>query len=134
MMKHKSTLRYGLNLTLMASVICVGGLTVASAQEQKPAAKEKSAAPVRRGGRDPFKKYEVIVRPPRSATKLDAPPIQVRIERYRAQKLAAATAHVPQSLLKAHRQRVLTAEPPALVHRHLAEAFDAFGSVQRAAA
>ena len=47
---------------------------------------------------------------------------------------AAATARAPQSLLKAHRQRVLTAEPPALVHRHLAEAFDAFGSVQRAAA
>ena len=39
-----------------------------------------------------------------------------------------------EALLKAHRQRVLTAEPPALVHRHLAEAFDAFGSVQRAAA
>jgi hypothetical protein len=37
-------------------------------------------------------------------------------------------------LLKAHRQRVLTTEPPALVHRHLAEAFDAFGSVQWAAA
>ncbi len=47
---------------------------------------------------------------------------------------AAATARAPQSLLKAHRQRVLTAEPPALVHRHLAEAFDAFGSLQRAAA
>ena len=47
---------------------------------------------------------------------------------------AAATVRAPQSLLKAHRQRVLTAEPPALVHRHLAEAFDAFGSVQRAAA
>jgi tRNA-dihydrouridine synthase len=47
---------------------------------------------------------------------------------------AAATAGATMSLLKAHRQRVLTAEPPALVHRHLAEAFDAFGSVQRAAA
>ena len=47
---------------------------------------------------------------------------------------AAATARASLSLLKAHRQRVLTAEPPALVHRHLAEAFDAFGSVQRAAA
>src|SRR5215468_10263191 len=47
---------------------------------------------------------------------------------------AAATARVPGALLKAHRQRVLTAEPPALVHRHLAEAFDAFGSLQRAAA
>jgi tRNA-dihydrouridine synthase B len=47
---------------------------------------------------------------------------------------AAATAGAPETLLKAHRQRVLTAELPALVHRHLAEAFDAFGSLQRAAA
>jgi tRNA-dihydrouridine synthase len=47
---------------------------------------------------------------------------------------AAATAGASESLLKAHRQRVLTAELPALVHRHLAEAFDAFGSLQRAAA
>jgi tRNA-dihydrouridine synthase B len=47
---------------------------------------------------------------------------------------AAATAGAPVDLLKAHRQRVLTAERPALVHRHLAEAYDAFGSEQRAAA
>ena len=31
----------------------------------------------------------------KATTKLEAPPIQVRIERYRAQKLAAAAAHVP---------------------------------------
>ena len=47
---------------------------------------------------------------------------------------AAATAGAPVELLKAHRQRVLTADQPALVHRHLAEAYDAFGSEQRAAA
>jgi len=47
---------------------------------------------------------------------------------------AAATARAPEVLLKAHRQRVLTAEQPALVHRHLAEAYDAFGSEQRAVA
>jgi tRNA-dihydrouridine synthase B len=47
---------------------------------------------------------------------------------------AAATAGVSLELLKAHRQRVLTAERPDLVHRHLADAFDAFGSPQRAAA
>src|SRR5262245_61109144 len=47
---------------------------------------------------------------------------------------AAATAGAPEALLKAHRHRVLTAEQPALVHRHLAEAYDAFGSEQRAAA
>ena len=47
---------------------------------------------------------------------------------------AAATVRAPAALLKAHRQRVLTAEQPALVHRHLAEAYDAFGTEQRAAA
>ena len=47
---------------------------------------------------------------------------------------AAASARAPADLLKAHRQRVLTAEQPGLVHRHLAEAYDAFGSEQRAAA
>ncbi|HEY6047117.1 MAG TPA: hypothetical protein VIU65_10980 [Pyrinomonadaceae bacterium] len=91
-MKHNSTLRHGLNITLIGAVICAGGLTIVSAQGQKPAEKQKAS--VRRGGRDPFKKYEVIVRPPRATTKLEAPPIQVRIERYRAQKMAAAAAHV----------------------------------------
>lgn len=90
-MKHNSILRHGLNLTLIGAVICAGGLTIVSAQE-KTGGKQTSA--VKRGGRDPFKKYEVIVRPPKATTKLDAPPIQVRIERYRAQKMAAATAHV----------------------------------------
>jgi tRNA-dihydrouridine synthase B len=47
---------------------------------------------------------------------------------------AAATTRAPAALLKAHRQRVLTTEQPGLVHRHLAEAYDAFGSEQRAAA
>src|SRR5215467_4462200 len=47
---------------------------------------------------------------------------------------AAASARAPADLLKAYRQRVLTAEQPGLVHRHLAEAYDAFGSEQRAAA
>lgn len=48
--------------------------------------------------------------------------------------VAAATARAPSALLRAHRQRVLTTEQPAAVHRHLAEAFDAFGSAQQAAA
>ena len=39
---------------------------------------------------------------------------------------AAATAGAPVALLKDHRSRVLTAEAPALAHRHLAEAYDAF--------
>ncbi|MEA2903091.1 MAG: tRNA-dihydrouridine synthase [Alphaproteobacteria bacterium] len=47
---------------------------------------------------------------------------------------AAQTAAAPADILKAHRQRVLTADAPAAVHRRLAEAFDAFGSARRAAA
>jgi len=37
-------------------------------------------------------------------------------------------------MLKAHRERVLTAEEPAVVHRQLAEAYDAFGGTARMAA
>src|SRR5213075_3356673 len=42
----------------------------------------------------PFKKYEPPMKLMKS-TKLDVPTIEVRIERYRAQKAAAAAAHVP---------------------------------------
>jgi tRNA-dihydrouridine synthase B len=41
---------------------------------------------------------------------------------------AATTASAPAHLLKAWRSRVLTATDPALVLRHLAAAFDAFGA------
>jgi nifR3 family TIM-barrel protein len=47
---------------------------------------------------------------------------------------AAETAGAPAIVLKAHRQRVLTAEEPGAVRRHLAEAYDAFGSAQKVAA
>jgi tRNA-dihydrouridine synthase B len=41
---------------------------------------------------------------------------------------AAASAAAPAHLLKTHRVRVLTAEAPTIVLRHLAEAFDAFAA------
>src|SRR5437588_6648260 len=47
---------------------------------------------------------------------------------------AAESAGAPPELLRAERQRVLRAEDPALVRHHLADAFDAFGAWQRAAA
>ena len=47
---------------------------------------------------------------------------------------AAESAGAPPELLRAERQRVLRAEDPAFVRRHLADAFDAFGAWQRAAA
>src|SRR3954469_1028101 len=46
----------------------------------------------------------------------------------------ASTVGALQSVLQAHRQRVLTADEPAAVRRHLADAFDAFGSLQKVAA
>jgi tRNA-dihydrouridine synthase B len=42
---------------------------------------------------------------------------------------AADTAGAPASMLKFHRSRVLTADDPTAVRRHLADAFAAFGSV-----
>jgi tRNA-dihydrouridine synthase B len=47
---------------------------------------------------------------------------------------AAATAGTPAARLKAHRHRVLTAEAPSAVRRHLVDAFNDFGASQRAAA
>jgi nifR3 family TIM-barrel protein len=47
---------------------------------------------------------------------------------------AAETADAPAELLRAERERVLTADNPAAVRRHLADAFAAFGAWQRAAA
>jgi nifR3 family TIM-barrel protein len=41
---------------------------------------------------------------------------------------AAATAGAPPDVLKTHRDRVLTAVEPGLVHRRLVEAFEAFGA------
>src|SRR5260370_20996266 len=57
-----------------------------------------AAKPVTTGkgsGRDAFKKFERGRKlTKRQASKLEPPSIQVRIDRYRAQKLAAANAHV----------------------------------------
>src|SRR5262245_61385081 len=47
---------------------------------------------------------------------------------------AAASAGTADAVLKPHRQRVLTAEEPNAVRRHLADDYDAFGSAQRVTA
>jgi tRNA-dihydrouridine synthase B len=47
---------------------------------------------------------------------------------------AAATAGAGEALLRTHRQRVLTADYPVIVRRHLAEAFAAFEGPRSAAA
>ena len=89
------------NLTSAVVIFGAIGLTAmtATAQEKAPAKKpvvsEKTEKTPRTSGRDPFQKYVPVVKMGKALpTKLDAPAIQVRIDRYRSQKLAAANAHV----------------------------------------
>jgi Tfp pilus assembly protein PilP len=90
MMDYKKAIRIGLTAALTLSAIGVAAFDVAAQDkaEVKPV-NEKSS------GRDPFKKFQPVIKPAKgAASKLEPPSIQVRIERYRAQKAAAANAHV----------------------------------------
>jgi hypothetical protein len=91
-MDYKNQIRYVASAAVILSAIGFTSLTAVaqdSAKEKKPVVSERSS------GRDPFKKYAPVVKPGKGApVKLEAPTIQVRIERYRAQKMAAANAHV----------------------------------------
>ena len=91
-MNHQSKTRTVLNVTLIVVAILTSGLAASAIAQDS---NEKPAASSKKGGRDPFKKYELVVKPAKSNTKLEPPSIQARIERYRAQKMAAAAAHVP---------------------------------------
>lgn len=90
-MNYKNTVRYIVSAAIFFALS--SGALIVSAQDKKeekaPVISEKSSA-----GRDPFRKYTPVIKPPKSTTKLEPPSIQVRIERYRAQKMAAANAHV----------------------------------------
>ena len=92
-MDDKLKIRYVVSTVLVCVVLFAGFTATVSAQEPsvaaKPATTEKSS------GRDPFKKFEPVRKLTKGiASKLEPPSIQVRIDRYRAQKLAAAYAHV----------------------------------------
>ena len=90
MMDYKKAIRIGLTAALTLLAISVAAFDVAAQDkaEVKPV-NEKSS------GRDPFKKFQPVIKTSKgAATKLEPPSIQVRIERYRAQKAAAANAHV----------------------------------------
>lgn len=87
-MNYKNAIRI---LAAAATILCAlafMAFTVAAQQneEKKPVVSEK--------GRDPFKHYEAVRKIKPVVTRLEPPSIQVRIERYRAQKMAAASAHV----------------------------------------
>ena len=98
---HKAkSFRYGFASLLLVATVGSGSMLAVHAQKK---AKDKSVTqPVTNAGRDPFQPY-VIPRPagkkplPPVATLLavSVPSIEVRVQQYRAQKLAAMNAHVP---------------------------------------
>lgn len=98
-MNYKNAFKFFISAAAIACAMSLAALTV-NAQDKSQSKPEAKSAVVsekstRSSGRDPFKKYQPIVKPPKPpAAKLEPPPIQLRIERYRAQKAAAASAHV----------------------------------------
>jgi hypothetical protein len=93
MMKYTNPVRILISAAAIACVISLIGLT-ANGQD-KAEAKASETSVEKSTGRDPFRKYQPVVKPPKgSAARLEAPPIQVRIERYRQLRVAAASAHV----------------------------------------
>jgi Tfp pilus assembly protein PilP len=91
-MNYKNALRF---LTSAAAIICVTGLLALTATAQEKSAAKDPAPAKKSSGRDPFTRYQPVVKAPKaSAIKKEPPTIQVRIEAYRAQKAAAAAAHI----------------------------------------
>jgi len=90
-MNYERIIRLSLAVIIAATTMTASAVLASAQEETKPEAPAKQA---RKGGRDPFKKYEPPIKNTKP-TKLEPPTIQVRIERYRAQKMAAAAAHVP---------------------------------------
>ena len=92
-MDDKLKIRNVVSTALVFCVVLFAGFTATvSAQEPSVAAKPTTE---RSSGRDPFKKFEPVRKVTKgTAAKLEPPSIQSRIDRYRAQKLAAANAHV----------------------------------------
>jgi hypothetical protein len=91
-MDYKNAIRY---LVSAAVILCALGLAAMTTTAQESIESKKPAISEKTSGRDPFKRYQPVFKPGKMApSKLEAPTIQVRIERYRDQKLAAAKAHV----------------------------------------
>jgi len=92
-MNFKKAIRYSLSV---ASILCAMSLAAVTAAAQEKEKSEAKNPPVneRSSVRDPFKKYQPPVKQTKVVTKLEAPSIHIRIERYRAEKMAAANAHV----------------------------------------
>lgn len=92
-MKH---FRQIIHISLSALLISFFSGTLVHLHGQEPASASDVVGRGKNRGRDPFKKYEPPVPKPKSVkgTVLATPSIQERIERYRAQKMAAMNAQL----------------------------------------
>ena len=91
-MNYKNALRF---LISAAAIVCVMGVLALTVNAQDKSEAKDSAATKKSSGRDPFTRYQPIVKAAKAApAKKEPPTIQVRIEAYRAQKAAAAAAHI----------------------------------------
>ena len=89
-MDDKLKIRYVVSTVLVFGIVLFAGLS-ATALAQEPSVPAKPAIREKSSGRDPFKKFEPVRKSTKgTASKLEPPSIQVRIDRYRAQKLAAS--------------------------------------------
>lgn len=91
-MDYKNAIRY-----LVSAIVILGAISFAAKMTtaQEPTEAKKPTSSEKASGRDPFRKYQPVFRPGKMVpSKLEPPSIQVRIERYRDQKMAAAKAHV----------------------------------------
>src|SRR5882672_5928376 len=108
-MEYKNAIR---NIAGATVIFCATGLTAMTTVAQEATQAKKPVVAQKTSGRDPFKKYVPVVKPAKTGpSKREAPSIQVRIDRYRAQKLAAASAHVsppkPTSVLLLNEMQVI---------------------------
>ena len=84
----------GQDILSAVAILCAMSFAAMTAvAQEKPQSKAPAKAETS-SGRDPFKKYQPVIKSSKSVSKLEPPSIQVRIEQYRAQKMAAAAAHV----------------------------------------
>src|SRR6266545_7360552 len=91
-MDHTKMIRYGFAGLLIASAAAINGSLI-SARAQNGETKAPVAKRPSEGGRDPFRKYEPIVRGKKSNL-VSPPSVEARIAQYRAQKLAAMNARI----------------------------------------
>jgi hypothetical protein len=97
-MKHQTRItRYaGYAALVIGSFVVMGPSQPIHAQEQNEKPDQTKTVRPTGGQRDPFEKYKVVVKRSKAkSSPVNPPPIEARIERYKAQKLAAMNAQQP---------------------------------------